>query len=132
MILIIFISSFDFFFLLRISHLVVGFSLRFEISNKDHQLHKNKNILFFHFLDLLNSRFFVFASNNFFDIHFISFHSSNFYHVIIFFSSFYLYFFLLFLRNRSFSVFFRQFFNICSIQFFTRRDFLQQIIKTFF
>ncbi len=130
-ILIIFISSFDLlFFLLRISHLVAAFSLRFEISNKDNQLHKNENILFFHLLDLLDSRFFVFASNNFFCMHLISLHSSNSYHVIILFSSFCLRFFLLFLCNRSFSVLFRQFSDICSIQSFTRRDFLQQIIKT--
>jgi hypothetical protein len=67
---------------------------------------------------LLDSRFFVFTSNNLFCMHFISFYSSNFHHVIIFFSSFCLRFFLLFLRNRLFSVFFRQFSEMRRLQFF--------------
>ncbi len=130
-IIIIIISSFDLLlFLLRISHLVTAFSLRFEVRNKDHQLRRNENILLFHLLDLLDSSFFILSSNNLFCMHLVSLHSSNSHHIIILFSSFCLRFFLLFLRNRLFSVFFRQCFDIWPVQSFARRDFLQQIIKT--
>jgi hypothetical protein len=48
LIIVIIFSSFDLlFFLLRILHLVTAFSLRFEIRNRDHQLHRNENILLF-------------------------------------------------------------------------------------
>jgi hypothetical protein len=32
---------------------------KIEFSNKNHQLHKNENILLFHLLDLLDSTFFI-------------------------------------------------------------------------